>query len=99
MIAATVDIGVEGAGHKSKPVRAPPEPYRWNYARFADPNRTAPRPHETIGMTFPKRNAAGHGFNPRAINEVVFPPGSMTPARVRLRRGSLTVFAESVSNG
>ena len=73
-------IVVEYAGHKHKPLWTPPQPFRWNYAGFAHPNQAAPRPDETIEMRFTKRNAAEHGFNLWAINEAVFPPGSMTPA-------------------
>jgi FtsP/CotA-like multicopper oxidase with cupredoxin domain len=79
-------IVVEYAGHKSNPVWTPPKPFRWNYAHFADSDRTAPQPDETMEMTFTKRNAAERGFNLWAINEVVFPPGSMMPV-YQLREG------------
>jgi FtsP/CotA-like multicopper oxidase with cupredoxin domain len=79
-------IVVEYAGHKNNPVWTPPKPFRWNYAGFANSDRTAPQPDETIAMTFTKRNAAERGFNLWVINEAAFPPGSMTPA-YQLREG------------
>jgi FtsP/CotA-like multicopper oxidase with cupredoxin domain len=90
-------IVVEYAGHKAKPVWTPPKPFHWNYARFGNPNQPAPKPDEVIEMTFTKQNAAEHGFNLWAINDVVFPSGSMTPAyhlhegrryRLRMRNAS-----------
>jgi len=79
-------IVVEYAGRKGKAVWTPPKPFRWNYARFAKRDETAAAPDEVIEMKFTKRNAAGHGFNLWAINETVFPDGSMTPA-YHLRQG------------
>ena len=79
-------IVVEYAGHKHKPLWTPPPPFRWNYSRFAHPHQTPPQPDETIEMRFTKRNAAEHGFNLWAINDVVFSPGEMTPA-YHLRQG------------
>jgi len=79
-------IVVEYAGHRGKPVWTPPKPFRWNYARFAQPNGTAPAPDEVIAMTFTKRNAADHGFNQWAISDAVFSSRAMTPA-YHLREG------------
>jgi FtsP/CotA-like multicopper oxidase with cupredoxin domain len=90
-------IVVEYAGHKGKPLWAPPKPFHWNYSRFARPNATAPAPDEVIEMVFTKRNAADHGFNQWAINDVSFSSGAMTPAyhlhsgkrfRMRMRNSS-----------
>jgi FtsP/CotA-like multicopper oxidase with cupredoxin domain len=79
-------IVVEYAGHKGKPVWTPTKPFHWDYARFANPNQAAAKPDEVIEMTFTKQNAAEHGFNLWAINDVVFSSGSMTPA-YHLREG------------
>lgn len=70
---------VEYAGRRGKPVWIPPRPMHWDYARFAHPTEAA-KPDEIIDMIFTKQNAAEHGFNLWAINGVVFPGGSMTPA-------------------
>ena len=79
-------IVVEYAGQKGKPMWTPHKPFHWDYTRFAKPNETAPEPDEVIDMTFTKRNAAEHGFNLWAINDVVFSSGAMTPAH-HLRQG------------
>lgn len=90
-------IVVEYAGHKAKPVWTPPKAFHWNYARFAKPNGANSEPDETIEMTFTKRNAAEHGFNLWAINDVVSSRESMTAAyhlkqgkryRIRMRNAS-----------
>ena len=90
-------IVVEYAGHKGKPVWTPAKPFHWDYGRFASPKEAAAKPDEVINMTFTKKNAAEHGFNLWAINDVVFPSGSMTPAyhlhegkwyRLRMRNAS-----------
>jgi FtsP/CotA-like multicopper oxidase with cupredoxin domain len=79
-------IIVEYAGHTGKPVWTPPQPFHWNYARFAKPNGTAQEPDEVIDMTFTKQNAAERGFNLWAINDQVFSTGNMAPA-YHLRQG------------
>ncbi len=79
-------VVVEYAGHKGKPVWAPPKPFHWNYASFARLNGTAAEPDEVIEMIFTKLNAADHGFNQWAINDAVFTSDSMTPP-YHLRRG------------
>jgi FtsP/CotA-like multicopper oxidase with cupredoxin domain len=90
-------IVVEYAGHKGKPVWTPAKPFHWNYARFANQNEVAAKPDEVVDMTFTKKNAAEHGFNLWAINDVVFPSGTMTAAyhlhegkryRLRMRNAS-----------
>ncbi len=70
-------IVVEYAGHKGKPVWAPPPPFHWNYARFAKQNVLAAEPDEAIEMTFAKQNAAEHGFNLWSINDKVFSEDTM----------------------
>lgn len=65
-------IVVEYAGQKGKPVWTPPKPFPWSYARFGEPNGAAREAEEVVEMTFTKRNAAEHGFNEWAVNEVVF---------------------------
>ena len=65
-------IVVEYAGHKGKPAWETPKPFHWDYARFAESNKTSQEPDEVIEMTFTKQNAAEHGFNLWAINDKVF---------------------------
>ena len=78
---------VEYAGHRGQPVWSKPGPFRWSYARFARPDRAAPRePDETIEMTFRKQNAAERGFNLWTINDKAFSSGQMA-AEHRLERG------------
>jgi FtsP/CotA-like multicopper oxidase with cupredoxin domain len=77
---------VEYAGHKGKPLWTPLKPFHWNYARFGKRAGTAPEPDEVIAMTFTKRNAADHGFNAWAINDIVFSKDGMTPT-YHLRQG------------
>ncbi len=79
-------IVVEYAGHKGKPIWAPPQPFHWNYARFGKPNGTASEPDEVIEMIFTKQNAADHGFNVWAINDKIFSNSDMMPTH-RLRQG------------
>jgi FtsP/CotA-like multicopper oxidase with cupredoxin domain len=90
-------IVVEYAGHKGKPIWAPPKTFHWDYARFANPNGAAPEPDEIIDLTFAKRNAADHGFNLWTINDVSFASATVTPAyhlhqgkryRLRMRNAS-----------
>jgi FtsP/CotA-like multicopper oxidase with cupredoxin domain len=79
-------IVVEYAGQKGKSIWTPAKSFHWDYMRFAKANAIAPQPDEVIDMTFTKRNAAEHGFNLWAINDVVFSNGAMTPAH-HLRQG------------
>lgn len=90
-------IVVEYAGQKGKAVWTPPKPFHWDYTRFAKPNDGGREPDEVIDMTFTKGNAAEHGFNLWAINDVVFSSGTMAPAyhlhqgkryRLRMRNAS-----------
>jgi FtsP/CotA-like multicopper oxidase with cupredoxin domain len=78
---------VEYARYRGQPVWSKPGPFRWSYARFARPDRAAPRePDETIEMTFRKQNAAERGFNLWTINDKAFSSGQMA-AEHRLERG------------
>src|SRR5579872_4693968 len=79
-------VVVEYAGQKGKPVWTPAKPFHWDYTRFARPKPNPPEPDKVIDMTFTKRNAAEHGFNQWAINDVVFSHGARTPA-YHLRQG------------
>jgi FtsP/CotA-like multicopper oxidase with cupredoxin domain len=79
-------IVVEYARHTGMPLWAPPKPFHWSYAHFARQSGTAADPDEVIDMIFTKRNAAQHGFNLWAINDVVFSRDSMTAA-YHLRQG------------
>ena len=79
-------IVVEYAGHRGKPVWAPPKPFHWNYARFAKLDGIASEPEEVIVMTFTKQNAAERGFNLWAINDKVFSTETMD-ATYHLRQG------------
>ncbi|HEX8765956.1 MAG TPA: multicopper oxidase domain-containing protein [Candidatus Acidoferrum sp.] len=88
---------LEYAGRTGKPVWMPPKPFRWSYARFGDPGRTAGEPDEVIEMTFTKRNASENGFNQWAINEEAFSREKMMAAyhlhegkryRLRMRNAS-----------
>ena len=47
-----VGMVVEYAGHQGKPLWIPPKPFRWSYARFANPSRVVPESDEVIEMTF-----------------------------------------------
>src|SRR6516162_8228960 len=47
-------VVVEYAGRSGKPHWTTPSPFRWDYARFAKPNASAPEPDETFDMTFAK---------------------------------------------
>jgi len=79
-------IVVEYAGHQGKPVWISPQPFHWDYRRFAAPSATAAEPDEIIELTFTKQNAAEHGFNLWAINDRVFSDDPMT-ATYHLRQG------------
>jgi FtsP/CotA-like multicopper oxidase with cupredoxin domain len=79
-------IVVEYAGHKGKPIWTPPQPFHWNYARFAKQIALAPEHDELIEMTFAKQNAAEHGFNLWSINDKTFSREMMT-ATYHLREG------------
>ena len=65
-------IVIEYAGQTGKPQWHKPEPFHWDYARFAKPGATATKPDEVIEMIFAKENAADHGFNRWTINGTAF---------------------------
>ena len=70
-------IVIEYASRSGKPQWISPPPFRWNYARFGNPNVSAPPPDETFEMTFAKDNAADSGFNRWTINGAPFPTNAM----------------------
>jgi FtsP/CotA-like multicopper oxidase with cupredoxin domain len=81
-------IVVEYAGHKGKPRWTPPQPFRWNYTRFAKAGARAPSPDETFEMTFAKENAAEEGFNRWMINGAGYPmTQGIVPACFHLKQG------------
>jgi FtsP/CotA-like multicopper oxidase with cupredoxin domain len=81
-------IVVEYAGQKGKPLWAPPKPFHWNYANFANSGATAPSPDETFEMTFAKENAAEAGFNRWTINRTAYPmTQGIAPASFHLKQG------------
>ena len=79
-------IVVEYAGHAAQPQWIQPQPFHWNYLRFARLGSVAPAPDEFITLTFAKQNAAREGFNQWTINDVAFSPGKMAPP-IHLRQG------------
>jgi FtsP/CotA-like multicopper oxidase with cupredoxin domain len=81
-------IIVEYAGVRGKGQWIAPPPFKWNYARFANPGTTAASPDDTIYMTFAKDNAAEEGFNRWTINGVAYPMSNeMAPASFHLKQG------------
>jgi FtsP/CotA-like multicopper oxidase with cupredoxin domain len=92
-------IVVEYAGHKGKPQWLPPNPFKWNYARFGSPRAAPAQPDEVLEMIFEKHNAALDGFNQWTINGAPYPMDQMSakPAfqlhqgkryRIRMRNAS-----------
>lgn len=79
-------VVVEYAGHRGTPQWLKPQPFAWDYRRFALPNAKAAEPDEIIEMTFAKQNAADHGFNRWTINDVAFDMQAMKPM-FKLRHG------------
>jgi FtsP/CotA-like multicopper oxidase with cupredoxin domain len=88
---------VQYSGHKGKPVWIKPKPFRWDYARFGNPNLKSPEPDQVIDMLFAKQNAANNGFNRWTINGVSFDMMTMKPMfhlkegrryRIRMRNAS-----------
>jgi FtsP/CotA-like multicopper oxidase with cupredoxin domain len=81
-------IVVEYAGRTGKAQWITPQPFKWNYARFAKSGATAPPADETFEMTFAKDNAAEEGFNQWTINGVAYPmTGKSAPATLHLKQG------------
>jgi FtsP/CotA-like multicopper oxidase with cupredoxin domain len=67
-------IVVEYAGQKGIPQWVKPPHFRWDHSSFANAERIAPTPDETLEMTFAKDNAAEAGFNRWTINGIAYPP-------------------------
>ncbi len=62
-------IVVEYANASGKPQwQAPPAAFKWDYRRFADPQRKVPTPDETIDMLITARQSAASGFDLWSIN-------------------------------
>ncbi|HVP55567.1 MAG TPA: multicopper oxidase domain-containing protein [Candidatus Eisenbacteria bacterium] len=81
-------IVVEYAGHIGKAQWLAPPPFKWNYARFEQPNTIATLPDESVEMLFAKDNAAEQGFNRWTINGVAYPMSNApAPATVHLQQG------------
>jgi FtsP/CotA-like multicopper oxidase with cupredoxin domain len=66
-------IVVEYSGHQGKPQWIPPMPFKWNYARFANPGSPTAQPDQVFDLLFEKQNAALDGFNQWTINGVAYP--------------------------
>jgi FtsP/CotA-like multicopper oxidase with cupredoxin domain len=79
-------IVVEYAGAKGEPQWRKPQPFRWDYRRFAAPGARAAPPAETIAMTFAARIGARDGFDEFTINGTPFSMAKMEPL-FRLERG------------
>ncbi len=79
-------VVVEYADHKGKPQWITPQPFRWDYRRFAKAGATAQEPDETIAMTFAARIGARQGFDEFTVNGVPFSMERMEPL-FRLTRG------------
>ena len=80
--------GVEYAGYKGKGLWIAPPAFKWNYAKFGQPNTTSAAPDETFDMLFEKDNAAMEGFNRWTINGAAFPMTSdVVPAAFHLKQG------------
>ncbi len=72
-------IVVEYGGRSGKAEWKNPEPFHWDYTRFAAQTAAPREPDEMIEMTFAKRNAAEHGFNVWTINGIPFSMEKMEP--------------------
>ncbi len=79
-------IVVEYGGHSGKAQWVKPEPFQWDYRRFALPNARVQSLDEVIEMRFAKHNAAERGFNLWTINGVAFDMATMQPM-FHLQRG------------
>jgi len=82
-------IVIEYADRTGKPKWVKPNPFRWDYTRFAKASATAPEPNEIFDMTFAKQNAAEGGFNRWTINGIAYAMSNeMAPASFHLKRGN-----------
>lgn len=81
-------IVLEYAGHKGKGQWIKPDPYHWNYLRFANPGANSISPDEILELKFKKDNAAEEGFNRWTINGQAYPmTGEVRPASFHLKEG------------
>jgi FtsP/CotA-like multicopper oxidase with cupredoxin domain len=79
-------IVVEYAGEKGEPQWQKPQPIRWDYRQFANPDTAASPPDEVIEMIFAARIGAREGFDEFTINGTAFSMDKMAPM-FRLARG------------
>ncbi|MEO7053202.1 MAG: multicopper oxidase domain-containing protein [Rhodanobacter sp.] len=80
-------IVVEYAGASGKPQwQAPAAGFHWDYRLFADPQRKAPAPDETIDLLITSRQSAANGFDLWSINGVAYDWKTM-PVTRPLKRG------------
>jgi FtsP/CotA-like multicopper oxidase with cupredoxin domain len=90
-------IVVEYAGYTGRPQWVKPQPFRWDYTRFAKPGAQPATPDETIEITIVKHNGAANGFNIWTLNGEAFSMKTMKPMytvhqgrryRLKFRNGS-----------
>ena len=79
-------IVVEYAGREGEAQWRTPEPFRWDYRRFAKDDVKPREPDEIIDMVFAARIGAREGFDEFAVNGVPFSMEKMQPL-FRLTRG------------
>jgi hypothetical protein len=72
-------IVVEYAGAKGEPQWQKPEPFRWDYRRFAKSDDAAAPPDQTITLTIAARIGARDGFDEFTINGAPFSMKAMQP--------------------
>ena len=65
-------IVIEYAGRKGEPLWRKPQPFRWDYRLFGNPNATAAPPDRIIEMIFEARIGAREGFDEFTINGTAF---------------------------
>jgi len=79
-------VVVEYAGREGEPQWRTPQPYRWDYRRFAMDDAKPQEPDEIIDMVFAARIGARQGFDEFTVNGVSFSMEKMQPL-FRLTRG------------
>lgn len=79
-------IVVEYAGATGKPEWGAPPAFKWDYRRFADPQRAVPAPDEVIEMLITARQSAAEGFDQYSINGVPYDWKAM-PVTRKLKLG------------
>jgi len=72
-------VVIEYSDGSGSPQWSKPEPYRWDYTRFANPAARPAVLDETIEITVAKQNAAVHGFNRWTLNGEPFSMETMKP--------------------